>query len=413
MQIVHDHGQGRVRGGLPQPGAERPVQPEPSDGRRVVPPGEPLRHAPAGRVALFPLAVAGLLEQGAERGGVGGGVRWASAPSASTQAQAEGAPSNSGQRPTTTVQPCSRNRRWYRPSRADLPAPASPVTRTTPPPRRASRATCSRARSSSSRPTNRSSSGRTTPTGSPTPPSGTPPSDADAQLPCVDRSVATGSMAPGIAVLAGTATRHAQELGAPRQHGPLQLGQGAAETQAEFVGQHTGRPPQFGDRVGAASTGPQPEGQQPPAFLPQRMLPYECLGRRHRLPRGSRGEGRGDRHLPCRQVQFIQPGGLGRRPLLVRALAVRRSVPPPERLLEQAPGLCPRCRACPPYRRLEPPGVDRVLGQPQRVPGRGTDQDAGRGTGRSPGFERTPQVGHVDVQRGRRLLRGRPATGGR
>lgn len=400
VQVVHDHGQRCVRGGLPQPGAERPVQPEPSDGRRVVPSRESLRHIAAGHgLALFPFAVAGLLEQGAERGRVGGrgpagerAERLHPGPSGRGAVELGAAADHDG--PALLPQPPlvpTEQRRLAGPGVAghqDHTAAPSGLARhflqgpqfVVP----AHEQFVVRQDDAHLIP---HSAGRRTP---------------------IRRRRVGHHRFQGFRRRCLRRYRRTQELGASRQHGPFQLGQRAAEPQAEFVGQHVCRPPQFGHRVGAASTGPQPEGQQPPALLAQRVLPYERLGSRHRLPRSPRGEGRGDRHLPRRQVQFVQPGGLGRRPLLVRPLAVRRSVPPPERLLQQTPGLCPAGPASPPYRRLEPPGVDRVLGQPQRVPGRGTDQDAGRGAGRSAGFERAPQVGHVDMQGGRRLLRGPP-----
>jgi hypothetical protein len=69
--------------------------------------------------------------------------------------------------------------------------------------------------------------------------------------------------------------------------------------------------------------------------------------------------------------------------------------------------------------RLEPPGVDSLLGQPHRVPGCDADQDTGGGAGCPAGFERVAQVRHVDVRARRRAGRppsspgAGPATGGR
>ncbi len=221
-----------------------------------------------------------------------------------------------------------------------LAPPASPVTRTTPPPRRASRATCSRARSSSSRPTNGSSSGRTTPTGSPTPPSGTPPSDADAQLPRVDE----GRLPPVPWLPAPRSSPVPPRAGTRCAPSSTALSNSARALPKPRPSSSANTP--AARRSSATASARRPLAHSPRASSRQPSSRSGCSrtsasARRHRLPRGSRGEGRGDRHLPCRQVQFIQPGGLGRRPPLVRALAVRRSVPPPERLLEQAPGLCP------------------------------------------------------------------------
>lgn len=138
---------------------------------------------------------------------------------------------------------------------------------------------------------------------------------------------------------AGRGYRRAQHLGPACQHRPLQVGQRIAGVQTELVGRDAGGPAQFGQCVAAPAARPQREGEQPPALLPQGVLPYEGLGRGHRLDRSPGAEGRLDREFPCDDAQFAQPGRLGVGPLLVGPLPVRRPVPPAEGLVEQPPGL--------------------------------------------------------------------------
>jgi hypothetical protein len=97
-----------------------------------------------------------------------------------------------------------------------------------------------------------------------------------------------------------------------------------------------------------------------------------------------------------------QPGYLGRRPLLIGELGVRRPTPEHQRQPEVVPGsfgLAGRVLARRGEQGLEPPGVHGFVGQPQRVPGRRADEDPGLRPPRAPGFENLPEVGHVRLQR--------------
>ena len=97
-----------------------------------------------------------------------------------------------------------------------------------------------------------------------------------------------------------------------------------------------------------------------------------------------------------------QPGYLGRRPLFIGELGVRRPAPERQCLPEVVPGLfglAGRVPARHGEQGLEPPGVHGFVRQPQRVPGRCADEDPGLRPPRAPGFENPPEVGHVRLQR--------------
>jgi hypothetical protein len=110
------------------------------------------------------------------------------------------------------------------------------------------------------------------------------------------------------------------------------------------------------------------------------------------------------------KAQLLQPGRLGGRPRLVADLGIGRPLPQPQGLLQQDPSVG---RAGPgelarlPQQQLEPPGVHRVVGDPQRVARRRADQQPGRRSGGAAGLQHPPQVGHIGLQRrggaGRRL----------
>ena len=129
-----------------------------------------------------------------------------------------------------------------------------------------------------------------------------------------------------------------QDLLVLTENGLLDLGQGRTGLQPEFVAQNPPGPAQRGQRVRLPVAGPQREGEKPPASLAQRLLADQRFSRRNGLGRGpgpERGLGPG---FLGGQVLLGQPGYLGRRPLLIGELGVRRAAPERQRLLEVVPG---------------------------------------------------------------------------
>lgn len=122
------------------------------------------------------------------------------------------------------------------------------------------------------------------------------------------------------------------------ENGLLDLGQGRTGLQPEFVAQNPPGPAQRGQRVRLPVACPQREGEKPPASLAQRLLADQRFSHRNGLGRGpgpERGLGPG---FLGGQVLLGQPGYLGRRPLLISELGVRRAAPERQRLLEVVPG---------------------------------------------------------------------------
>ena len=147
--------------------------------------------------------------------------------------------------------------------------------------------------------------------------------------------------------------------------------------------------------------------QQAPALLAQRVLPGQGAGRQRGRGRVAGVECGGGELLARAEPQLLEPGGLGLCPRLVCELRERRSTPAAERAFEHraaVKGVRRRRRIA--QVRLEPAGVDLVVGEPQRVSGRLADQQ-GRGGARCPvRFEQAAQVGDVSLQRTERSGRG-------
>ena len=186
------------------------------------------------------------------------------------------------------------------------------------------------------------------------------------------------------------------------ENGLLDLGQGRTGLQPEFVAQNPPGPAQRGQRVRLPVAGPQREGEKPPAPLAQRLLADQRLSRRNGLGRGPGPERDLGPGFLGGQMLLGQPGYLGRRPLLIGELGVRRAAPERQRLLEVVPGpfgLAGRVLARRGEQGLEPPGVHGFVRQPHRVPRRRADQDPGLRPPGAPGFEDPPEVRHVRLQR--------------
>ena len=136
----------------------------------------------------------------------------------------------------------------------------------------------------------------------------------------------------------GTFLGAAQDLLVLTENGLLDLGQRRTGLQPEFVAQNPPGPAQRGQGVRLPVARPQREGEKPQAPLAQRLLADQRLSRRNGLGRSPGPERDLGPGFLGGQMLLGQPGYLGRRPLLIGELGIRRSAPERQRLPEVAPG---------------------------------------------------------------------------
>lgn len=171
------------------------------------------------------------------------------------------------------------------------------------------------------------------------------------------------------------------QFGRLREYLRLQFAESRTGVDAELVGQGLAGTPQRGQCVGLPMGAVQPERQQPPPLLPQRLLgdhPLQLGSDKGRLPEI---ETSGEQPLPADRSQLGQAGDLGSGPRLVGVLGQRRTAPQRERLVQRGRRLR-RGRRGRLQQGLEPPGVDRVGGESYGVPGTLADDDRGPGASR-------------------------------
>ena len=166
------------------------------------------------------------------------------------------------------------------------------------------------------------------------------------------------------------------QFGRLREYLRLQFAESRTWVDAELVGQGLAGTPQRGQRVGLPMGAVQPERQEPPPLLPQRLLgdhPLQFGSDEGRLPEI---ETSGEQPFPADRSQLGQAGDLGSGPRLVGVLDQRRTAPQRERLVQRGRRLR-RGRRGLLQQGLEPPGVDRVGGESYGIPGTLADDDRG------------------------------------
>jgi len=153
--------------------------------------------------------------------------------------------------------------------------------------------------------------------------------------------------------------------------------------------------------VGLAVRAVEGEGEETPAFLPEGVLGDQGLQFRYEDGVLAPVETGGEQPFPGQFAQSGEAGGLLARPGLVGVLRVRRAPPQREPGLQDGHGLGRSALVGEggggPQRLLEPPGVHRVAGQPQRVPRPLADDDAPARPRRPLRLQTAPQMGDMGL----------------
>ena len=184
----------------------------------------------------------------------------------------------------------------------------------------------------------------------------------------------------------------------------FELPQGLSGLQPELIGKTFSVVPQHIQRIDLTTGQIQGGGQHGGGRFPLGPGADVSLQRGHR--RGVAAELHQCRGavLHRGQPEFAQTSHFRYRPQGVAELRERVARPLGKRLIEElqsAMGI--RFVVCGSDSGLHPPRVDGVHGQPQAVPGCGTDQDAGGCARWTARFDTAPQVRDVDLQRRERL----------
>ena len=188
----------------------------------------------------------------------------------------------------------------------------------------------------------------------------------------------------------------------------LQRPQRRAGVDAQLVGEGGAGATERGQRVGLPVRAVQGEDEQPPAFLPQRVLGDEALDLGHEPCRLAAAEAGLEPLLPGEVAQARQPGALAVGPGLTDVVGERRTSPERQRAVEDALRVLrglggARLQQQP----LELPRVHGVVLDPQGVAGALPGDDAAPVARAAVGLEAPAQVRDVRLQRAGRARRRR------
>jgi hypothetical protein len=204
----------------------------------------------------------------------------------------------------------------------------------------------------------------------------------------------------------GVFLRGAGPLGGDRERRRLRedlllaLPQCRPRVHAELVGERGARPAEGAQCIGLPVCPVEGEGEQPPPLLAQRRLGDHGLELGHEQRGLAESQPGREQPFPSHLPQPGEPGDLGLGPRLVGPFGQRRATPERQRIAEQ-PGGDARVGRAPGRveQLLEPPDVDGVRGQPDRVPAALADDDRRPRAGRAARLEAAAQVRDVGLER--------------